>query len=245
MSPNRRGEFRLFRFRFRPTLVPTLFTIPAVLIMLALGTWQVERLEWKTDLNAERTARFAAAPIDLPDQGGDAAALEFRRARVAGVFLHEREMYLGARSLNNVLGFHVITPLALADGSQVLVDRGWVPLDRKLPESRMAGQLAGRVRIQGVIRSGGRKSRFVPDNRPEENFWYFVDIPAMAAHAGLEAVAPYYIEAGEAALPGGLPIGGQTRITLRNTHLSYVIIWYALALALAVIYLVYHRVEED
>lgn len=245
MSASRAWEFRIGRFRFRPTLVPTLITIPAVVVMLGLGTWQVERLEWKRELIASRSARFAAPPIALPEAAADPTQFEFHRVRVQGTYLHAREMYMPARTLNGNLGWHVITPLARDDGSHVLVDRGWVPLERKEPETRAPGQLEGRVTVEGVIRTPGRKGWFVPDNRPDENAWFYVDLDAMAAHAGLGPLPPYYVEAGAGEVPGGLPIGGQTRIRLRNEHLNYAITWYSLALALVVIYLVYHRVKED
>ncbi len=245
MSQTKGLEVRIGRFRFRLTLVPTLVTVPAVLAMLGLGTWQVERLEWKRELIASRTAHVTAPPIALPEAGADGAELEFHRVRLTGAFLHDREMYLGARSLNGNVGYHVVTPLERNDGSHVLVDRGWVPLERKAPETRPLGQLQGQVTVEGVIRTGGRKGRFVPDNVPEENFWFYVDVAAMAAHAGLGALPPFYVEAVAADVPGGLPIGGQARINIPNDHLEYAITWYALALALVVIYLLYHRVKED
>ncbi len=92
---------------------------------------------------------------------------------------------------------------------------------------------------------GGRKGMFTPDNRPGENFWFYVDVPAMAAHAGLKRMHPFVIEAGPAANPGGFPIGGQSRVKLRNDHLQYAITWYSLAAALLVIYVLYHRREQE
>lgn len=243
MSPTRRGEFRIGRLHFRPTLVPTLFTVPAVVFMLGLGTWQVQRLQWKQDLIAERGGRLAAPPIALPAGAVDPEEVAFFRVRITGTYLHDREMYLAARSLRGNLGYHVVTPLRLYDGSHVLVDRGWVPLDRKDPATRPEGQRQGTVTVEGVIRTGGRKGWFVPDNRPGENFWFYVDPAAMAAHAGLGAVSPFYVEAAAGQAPGGMPIGGQTRVALPNNHLSYAITWYSLAVALAVIYLLYHRVK--
>ncbi|MEX2008582.1 MAG: SURF1 family protein, partial [Dongiaceae bacterium] len=92
---------------FRPTLWPTVFTVPAVLVMLALGTWQVERLLWKEALIAQRVERTAAPAVPLPGAGDDLAAVEYRRAVVTGEFLHDREMYLAARSLRGNPGYHV------------------------------------------------------------------------------------------------------------------------------------------
>ena len=228
--------------RFRPTLWPTVFTVPAVLAMLALATWQVERLHWKEGLIAERTARPAAPPVQLPRAGDDLAALEFRRAVVAGTFLHDHELFLAARSLNGNVGYHVVTPLLLLEGGAVLIDRGWVPMERKDPATRVASQIAGSVIIDGIIRVPHEQGWLEPDNDPVRNTWFRVDVPAMAAQIGLAGpIAPAYLEAGPAPNPGSFPIGGQTRINLPNDHLQYAITWFALALILVVIYVVYHR----
>jgi Uncharacterized conserved protein len=69
---------------FRPTFWPTVFTIPAVLLMLGLGVWQLERLQWKTAIIAERTQRTSAAPIPLPGARADVAGLEYDRVQVEG-----------------------------------------------------------------------------------------------------------------------------------------------------------------
>jgi surfeit locus 1 family protein len=238
--------FRVFGLRFRPTLVPTLFTIASLLVLLALGTWQVQRLQWKTALIAERTARVTAAPIAPPAADADLSQIEYRRVSATGRFLHDRELYLAAREKDSgEIGFHILTPLVGEDGVATLIDRGFVPLDKKDPAKRVEAQFEGAVSVQGLIRGPGTKRWFLPENEPDKNFWFYVDIPAMAKHAGLAQVRPYYIDADDTANPGGFPKGGQTRIVLPNDHLQYAITWYALAVALVVIYFVYHRVEDD
>ncbi|MDP6708991.1 MAG: SURF1 family cytochrome oxidase biogenesis protein, partial [Alphaproteobacteria bacterium] len=98
--------------RFRPTLLPTLMTLPALLVLLGLGGWQLQRLEWKEGLIAERQARLAAAPIALPPRF-DAAPLAHRRVHLAGTFRHEAEIHLGARVHKGISGIEVLTPLRL------------------------------------------------------------------------------------------------------------------------------------
>jgi surfeit locus 1 family protein len=85
----------------------------------------------------------------------------------------------------------------------------------------------------------------VPDNRPDLNYWFWVDIPAMSAAAGLDHVAPYYIDADATPNPGGWPKGGVTRLTLPNNHLQYAITWFSLAVALIVIYVLFHRRQAE
>ena len=81
--------------RFRPQLWPTLVAAGAFAVLLGLGTWQVERLHWKEELIAERTAQLAAPPEPLPAQSDDWRAWDFRRVTVAGEFRHELEQLFG------------------------------------------------------------------------------------------------------------------------------------------------------
>lgn len=249
----RSEHLRLAARRFRPTLWPTLITIPALMVLIAMGVWQLERLEWKEALIHERQSRSQAPAILLPDNLGDPADLAFQNVRLRGRFLHDREFYLAARTLEGRVGLHVVTPLALQDGRVVLVDRGWIPEGRRDPATRSAGQLPGELELTGLVRLPGWKgySWLRPDNQPGENLWFWVDPTAMAAAAGLvpvaaEIVAEVYLDAGPADNPGGWPVGGQTPIDLPNDHLQYAITWFALALSLVVIYVLYHlRRDSD
>ena len=218
------------------------FALAGFAILIVLGTWQMERRVWKTDLIATMDARLAMPPIPITDFLAGNATEDYRPVSASGTFLHDHEMYLAARGYQGQLGYHVVTPLSLDDGrTTVLVDRGWVPVDRQAPSSRASGQVPGPVSVTGIARQPPKPGLFTPDNRPDQNLWYWADLPAMAAHAGLSQVAPLLIEAGPAGNPGGLPIGGQTYINLPNNHLQYAITWYSLAVVLAVIYLVSRR----
>jgi surfeit locus 1 family protein len=233
------------RSRWRGPRATLFLVLIGCALLIGLGTWQVERRAWKADLIATMNARLALPPASLSELLAGGESEDFRPVRATGIFLHDQEMYLAARSYQSQLGYHVVTPLLLDDGTPggpaVLVDRGWVPVDRLAPESRAAGQVPGKVTVEGILRRPSKPGAFTPDNRPDQNQWYWSDLPAMGAHAGLAQVAPVLIEAGPAVNPGGLPIGGQTRVTLPNDHLQYAITWYALAAALVVLYLVSRR----
>jgi len=242
--------------RFRPTLWPTLFTIPTMVLLLGLGTWQLERLQWKQALIADRTERTGAPPIELPAPGAPLSPaeldeLDYRHAAAAGAFLHDKEMYLAARTMEGSVGFQIVTPLQMADGAVVLVNRGWVPDNRKDPAKRLEGQVAGTVTVDGAIRVPRQRNWLqgwlVPDNDPAKNFWFWNDLQAMGAYAAVppDKLVPVYLEAGPAPNPGGIPIGGQTKVNLPNDHLQYAITWYLLAAALAVIYVLYHRQPQS
>ncbi len=215
--------------------------------LLAMGSWQLERLEWKRGLIAEMTERMAEPAVALPPPPVDAAALRYRPVRIRGRFHHDRELFLEARSHQGRAGLHLVTPLALDDGRVVLVDRGWVPSERRRPETRAEGQVAGPVSLTATLRTGGWKGYdfLRPENDPAGNAWVWMDLPRMAESVDLDRVASgYYLVAGAAPNPGGLPIGRAPGVELPNHHLGYAITWYALALVLLVIYLLHQSRPE-
>ena len=218
----------------------TWFAIPGIIILLALGSWQVHRLMWKTELNEERRAQFQAEAVMLPADLADPASFAYRRVWLEGRFRHEAEMFLAARTHDRRVGYQIITPFERTDGPAVLVNRGWVPLESKEPETRLGGQVQGTFRLEGIVVPGGRAGWFTPDNEPENNIWFWTDTEALAAKAGIPPPA-YLVDAGPAPNPGGLPIGGQTKVELRSEHMQYIVIWYALAIGLAVIYAIHMR----
>jgi surfeit locus 1 family protein len=231
-------------FKLRPLLWPTVISLPILVFSLALGFWQMERREWKRDI-LDRIAHNQATPAVAFDDliKADPLLHEYGKVRVAGTFLHDKEFHLAARSLRNKVGMQIVTPIRLDDGRIVLFDRGWVPSEQKDGASRAAGQLAGKVELTGVVRRNQIQRQFAPDNAPDKNVWFHVDVPLMRRLAGgapdprLDA---FFLEADATPNPGGVPIGGQTRLDIPNDHLQYAITWFAIALALAGVYLAYH-----
>lgn len=220
----------------------TLVTLLCLAILLALGTWQVQRLAWKEALIATIDSRVSAAPVALAEvekaagAGGD---IEYQPVAAAGTFLHDKEQFFFATH-DGQSGWYVYTPLSLADGRFVFVNRGFVPYDRKSAATREPGQVAGEVSLTGLARTApaAKPSSLVPDNQPAENVFYWKDLVAMTANAGLEpaSVLPFFIDAAKSDVPEGYPVGGVTIIDLPNSHLQYAVTWYGLAAALAGVY---------
>ena len=240
MAETPSGE-RTFRCgRWQLPLWATVCAGAGIALLLVLAMWQVQRLQWKEAMIAERQARLAQPAAVLPTAIADPDQWNFRPVAVTGTYDHGKETFLGARSLRGNVGYHLVTPLRRADGSVVLVDRGWIPLDRRDPATRGDTLTAGEVTVTGIARTTGRRNWLTPADSPQENFWFVVDIAAMGRHMGLDRVPPVFVEAA-AGREGTLPVGGQTRAELPNDHLQYAIMWFALALALAVIYAIYLR----
>jgi len=225
----------------------TVFTLAALTLLIGLGVWQLQRLEWKEGLIGEIEARSKGAPITLKE------AIEFSRAgkdpsyyrvRVKGRLENDKERYLYALSNDGEPGWHIITPFESDEGDLVLVDRGFVPEHLRDPSARSSGQLVGEVEVTGLVRLPEVQGLFIPDNVPAANHWFWRDLNglifSMYPTATMDA-APFFLELEKSDVPGGWPEGGQTRLELPNNHLQYAITWFLLAGAVVVIYIVYVR----
>ncbi|MBV9078696.1 MAG: SURF1 family protein [Methylobacteriaceae bacterium] len=237
------------RSAWRSLGLPALTTAVFLGVLLSLGIWQLERKVWKEGLIAAIDARAHQAPAAIMPETSwsswSGADEEYRRVRVAGTFLHDGEVRVYGlaeeRRGEPLQGFYVLTPLKLADGAIVFVNRGFVPTEIADPAKRPAGQVAGPVEVVGLVRAPVGKHLFVPDNEPAKDRWYTRDIPQMAAARGLTRVAPFYIDADASPNPGNWPRGGQTQLTVPNNHLGYAITWFSLAAALVAIFVAFSR----
>ncbi len=219
-----------------------------VAILCGLGTWQMKRLAWKEGLIAMVGARIEEPAEPLPPEA-DWPSLtyandEYRKVVLTGRFDHAHEVSVFTSLEDDRFpvrgpGYWILTPLSLADGSTVIVNRGFVPDERRDPKTRPEGQVGGEVTVTGLIRMSEPGNLFTPEPDPDRGDWYVRDPAAIAAAFGLGRVAPFFVDADAAPNPGGLPLGGTTRIRFRNDHLGYAITWYGLAAALAGVYAVW------
>ena len=217
-----------------------IIALGAFCVLIALGTWQLQRLSWKEGLIADRQAKLALAPIQVSSPL-DVKPAAFRRVAVDGRFLHGKEVLVGPRSFRGRPGWHVITPLQYRSGEIVLIDRGWVPQSRREAVKRQSAQKAGFVSVVGIAGWPRQLGYFEHPNVPEKNQWFRVAPKAMADFLKLKKVAAYWVVADASPNPGGFPIGGGGLKMPANNHLQYVLTWYGMALGLLVLSLVYWR----
>ncbi|MDX2263614.1 MAG: SURF1 family cytochrome oxidase biogenesis protein [Hyphomicrobiales bacterium] len=231
---------------------PTVMTILATPVLIGLGVWQLQRLEWKTDLIARIAAAETAAPQPIDEavaRSGAGAGADFARVLIRGAFDHGRERFVFATRKGKA-GYLVFTPLlpdsvsdaarplicdpALGASCAVWINRGFIPLDQKDPETRSAGQVSGQLAVSGFIRSPERPFRLVEMAPDVANNVYF----------STSFVPSAYIEADATPNPGGLPKGRDLKellATIPNNHASYAFTWLSLAFILIVVYAVYAR----
>jgi surfeit locus 1 family protein len=158
----------------------------------ALGTWQVFRLKWKSDLLAKCEDRLVKEPLPLPSRI-DASAItdfDYRRVRTTGRFRHDREMLIGPRMHDGEQGYMVVTPLERDGdpGATILVNRGWIAKDKRAQRSRLDGLPLGEVLVEGMLREPWKKNTFTPENRPDKGEFYFPDVQQMAELTGSQPV---------------------------------------------------------
>jgi len=216
--------------------------VPALVTLLALGTWQLQRLQWKNDLISSFEARSAADPINPPLSIKMAPEEEFKRLALVGHFVHDKEIYLTGRTYEGNAGFHVVTPFVLVDGRTILVNRGWVSESYRDRATRKFSLVEGEVSVDAILRLPNKKGYFVPENDPVAGFWFTLVPAEMVQHLGIQdaAITTYYADALRASKVVTLPIGAKTELNLRNAHLSYALTWYGIALALIGVYGAFH-----
>jgi surfeit locus 1 family protein len=231
-------------------------------LFAGLGTWQVERLQWKLDLIERVETRVHAAPVapPAPSRWGQMLAQsdEYRPVRLAGHYLYEYTTPVQAVSELGS-GWWLLTPFCTSEGYIVLVNRGFVQLERggpgrypahraqagspvcasrigSAPAAADASGDGGQIVVTGLLRMTEQHGGVLRGNDPEHNRWYSRDVQAIAMARGLYNVAPYFVDAAKNQEPADAPdhpAGGLTVITFRNNHLAYAITWYALALMVA------------
>jgi surfeit locus 1 family protein len=223
----------------------TVFTLVGVAILTGLGLWQLDRRVWKEHLITTVTARLARAPQDLPPRESWPRLVaendEYGRVKFPAEFLAGEEalVYTAGSAFRPDVqgpGYWVFAPARLAGGSIVLIDRGFVPAERKDPSSRAQGAPQGIIDIVGVMRWPEARGTFTPADDPKTNVWYLRDPQAIAAAKKWDSAAPFYIEQEAPVPPGGLPTPGKLAVDLPDNHLQYAITWFGLALGLAGVY---------
>jgi surfeit locus 1 family protein len=226
----------------------TVFTIVGIAFLIGLGNWQLDRKAWKENLIATVATRTSYAPQALPPRDSWAQltpeANEYSHVAFSAEFLEGQEAYAytaGSSLRADVVGqgFWVFAPARLAGGSIVLINRGFVPTDRKSPATRAQGSLRGSIDIIGYMRWPEARGLFTPADDVKSNVWYVRDPKAMADAHKWSVAAPFYIDQELPVPPGGLPKPGKIEVKMPNNHLGYALTWFGLALALGGVYVVW------
>lgn len=223
----------------RSPVFKTLGVVLALLffcLFMALGIWQVQRLFWKLDLIARIDARVHATAVPAPAKSDwsniTAANDEYRPVTLSGQYLNESEVLVKALTERGS-GYWVMTPMKSADGTVTFINRGFVPDNKRDVATRKDGEISEPTEVTGLLRMPEPNGFFLRPNDPAKDLWNSRDVAAFAHMRNLGAVAPYFIDADATPNSGGMPVGGLTVVSFRNSHLTYAITWFILAAMIA------------
>ncbi len=207
----------------RRMIAPLLFGLAGIAVLLALGVWQLQRLDWKLGIIAEIDARMAAPPGAVPQAPAEAQH-EYMRVRLRGT-LGAEELHVYTSAPPRGVGYRIVAPLVLEDGRRVLVDRGFVPI-----EAKDAARHRGGIEIEGALLWPDETDGYTSAPDLAKNIWFARDVPLMAQALGTEPVMIVTAASDDADAPLPLPVG----VNIRNDHLGYAVTWFSLAAVWAV-----------
>lgn len=228
---------------WRRLLWPGILSAIALVVLLSLGTWQVQRMYWKDDLITSVTARLASEPVALPPSSQwsalDPDNYQYQRVTITGRYLHaheQRAYMVVSQPKGGPLGGQghwVMTPFELVDGAVVWVNRGFVPLH--LADQDITTGLTAAITLNGLMRPSEKAGFATPGNESgfDGALWFVRDPSAMTAQTSLasDTVAPFFVDLETGSGPS-LPQAGETTIAFSNRHFGYVLTWYGIALTL-------------
>jgi len=234
----------LKRFLTIRWILTTVLVIAGVGLLIRLGFWQLDRLEWRRAFNTRATNQLNAPELDLNTSQPVESIydMEYRSVTVTGKYDFNQEVLLRNQVWENRLGYHVLTPLRI-DGSDwyVLVDRGWIPFEDAAARSKY--QEPGSISVQGMLRRGQEKPDFGgvadPTLAPGEtrlDAWNVVNLPRITEQSNIKLLPGYIIQAPQPSWTA-LPYRSLPEIEIsEGSHQSYAMQWFSFAAILGLGY---------
>jgi len=216
------------------------FLLGAIVTLLSLSYWQVQRLNWKVNIIERLEAEYQKDPTlnqftfnDLKQFNMAKQPLLYGSA--TGKFIYRKEIFVGPKPLEGSIGYQVITPFRFTTGGYILVNRGWV--DKVQKEDLKNKRSSKNTTISGIFRKTDW-NRFTPDNSPRNNVWTKLDIHEIANVQDINPVAAVmlYTET----KTSNIIIPQSKKWYPRNKHQQYAIFWFVMALALISVFSVFY-----
>ncbi|MCB1004700.1 MAG: SURF1 family protein [Acidimicrobiales bacterium] len=236
----------MYRFLLSPRWIVThVLMLILVGVLVTLGLWQLHRLDQRRDFNALVRARteVPAAPVDevLPADAGfaEAEGVVFRTVTASGTYAPDEQVVVRSRSFEGKSGAWLLTPLRLGDGTAVLVNRGWVPLQAGIGLEPAWAPPSGTVQVEGLLVATQTRGRFGAIDPEGER----LETVARADVARLqeqvdEDLLPAVLQLAEQdpAQPGDFPVAIGAPELSEGPHLNYAGQWFIYATIAAVGY---------
>jgi len=209
-----------------------LFVILFITLFCALGTWQLYRLQWKTELISEITFGLDSSPIKYSNK----IKKNYQRVISEGSFNFEDQIYLYSLNENGKPGYDVITPFKTLSNKNVLVNRGWI--DKSLKDTSDINLMKSKVKITGLLRKIHKANIFKPNNDLINNIWFSVDTNDLKEYTGIQFTN--YMIFLEKPKNKAL-LNKKITIEVPNNHLKYALTWYSISISILLYYLYFRR----
>ena len=207
----------------------SVFVIFFILVFVALGSWQIVRLNWKNNLILEIENSLKNPPVELTNSNVE----NYLKIKTSGSIDLEKQIYLYNLNDTGTPGFEVINPILIND-TNYLINRGWIPFEKKNSQEI---NVFDENNIIGTLKLQGRKNIFKPDNDLEENYWFSLNREDILKFTGKE-FSKYIIY-----LNGNYQVPKPKKITanISNNHQKYALTWFSLAISILLLYLYFRK----
>ena len=221
------GEVNLYSLKHK--FLFSVFTIFFILVFVALGSWQIVRLNWKNNLILEIENSLKNPPVELTNSNVE----NYLKIKTSGSIDLEKQIYLYNLNDTGTPGFEVINPILIND-TNYLINRGWIPFEKKNSQEI---NVFDENDIIGTLKLQGRKNIFKPDNDLEENYWFSLNREDILKFTGKE-FSKYIIY-----LDGNYQVPKPKKITanISNNHQKYALTWFSLAISILLLYLYFRK----
>ena len=212
----------------------SLFLI-ALVSLVYLGSWQLHRLEWKTELlnsiKDGQTEDYIEYPFDIKNND-----FSYKKSSLSGKIEQSKELHFFNINSYGQSGYNIIVPL-LTDGRTVYVDLGWTNFTDINSKEFMFRSLTGELDFKGILIYSKERRLFSPQPDTIKNSWYLMNIEEMDQFTKLNS-EKYIFRVVEQEYYSDL-LNEFTAINIPNNHLQYAITWFALAISIAAMYIIY------
>jgi surfeit locus 1 family protein len=207
----------------------SVFVFFFISVFIALGSWQIIRLNWKNNLILEIEKSLKNPPVEL----SKSKAENYLKIKTSGSIDFEKQIYLYNLNDNGIPGFEVINPFSVED-KNYLINRGWIPFEKKNADEIIKFD---EKNIVGTLKRQGKKNIFKPDNDLKKNYWFSLDRDDVLSFTGKE-FSEYIIY-----LNGNYILPKPKKITanISNNHKKYAITWFSLAISILLLYLYFRK----
>ena len=229
------GPYSLFHSMppFRPGLWPTVAAVVVIAATVSLGNWQYGRANAKAALQAQAAAARAQPPVTVRSLRDIDPAMRYRQVEANGAFVPDLQVWIDNRTYKRQVGYYVLTPLRLADGSHVIVNRGWIAAPKIRDSIPPAVPPDGPMRVVGALNTPPPSFLALGEKKPSGRVWQNFDIDEYARIHRID-VAPLVIE--QRSTPAdGLVRDWPVPLFGRDTNISYMWQWWSFG-ALALIF---------